>query len=89
MLCKKLPCIWESMCSARLCHLQWSNGMVLPPLTPFLPGPAAAITGLLDQSIQRAGNRPRQTVLLSATLPAGLGDMASINLQNAVSVGFQ
>ena len=73
----------------QLMPLQWSNGIVWLPLTPSLPWPAAAITGMLDQSIQRAGNRPRQTVLLSATLPAGLGDMASINLQNAVSVGFQ
>ncbi len=72
-----------------LCHLQRSIGILLLPLTPFLAWPAAAITGMLDQSIQQASNRPRQTVLLSATLPAGLGDMASINLQNAVSVGFQ
>ena len=35
MLCKRPPCTCESICSARSCHLQQSNGIVLLCLDPL------------------------------------------------------
>ena len=44
---------------------------------------------MLDERAAAAGTRRRQTALLSATLPAGLVGLASLTLQDPVSIGFQ
>lgn len=50
---------------------------------------AGDIISVLDQRTQAAGNRRRQTVLLSATLHANLGTLATLSLTQPVSVGIQ
>lgn len=50
------------------------------------PGEILAIT---DKRTAEAGNRRRQTVLLSATLHSNLDSLASLSLQDPSAVGFQ
>ena len=50
---------------------------------------AGDIISILDQRTEAAGNRRRQTVLLSATLHSNLGALATLSLTQPVSVGIK
>lgn len=50
---------------------------------------AGDIISILDQRTEAAGNRCRQTVLLSATLHSNLGALATLSLTQPVSVGIK
>ncbi|BDA42696.1 DEAD-box ATP-dependent RNA helicase 17 [Coccomyxa sp. Obi] len=47
------------------------------------------ILAITDRRTSEAGNRRRQTVLLSATLHSKLDSLASLSLQNPAAIGFQ
>lgn len=49
---------------------------------------AGEIIGILDKRIAEAGNRRRQTVLLSATLHDKLESLATLSLQDPAAIGF-
>ncbi len=50
---------------------------------------AGDILAITDKRTAEAGNRRRQTVLLSATLHSKLDSLASLSLQNPAAIGFQ
>ena len=50
---------------------------------------AGEIISILDRRVEEAGNRKRQTVLLSATLHSRLSTLASLSLKDFDSIGFQ
>ena len=50
---------------------------------------AGDIIAILDKRTEMSRNRRRQTVLLSATLHANLGKLATLSLTNPVSVGIR
>ena len=47
------------------------------------------IIDILDKRVAEAGNRKRQTVLLSATLHSRLSTLASLSLQDFDPIGFR
>ena len=49
---------------------------------------AGEIISILDRRVEEAGNRKRQTVLLSATLHSRLSTLASLSLKDFDSIGF-
>ena len=57
-------------------------------LSDYMCG-AGDIISILDQRTAAAGNRRRQTVLLSATLHSNLGALATLSLTQPVSVGIK
>lgn len=50
---------------------------------------AGEIIGILDKRVAEAGNRKRQTVLLSATLHSRLSTLASLSLKDFDPIGFR
>lgn len=50
---------------------------------------AGDIITILDKRTELSRNRRRQTVLLSATLHANLGKLATLSLTDPVSVGIR
>ena len=50
---------------------------------------AGEIISILDKRVEEAGNRKRQTVLLSATLHSRLSTLASLSLRDFDSIGFK
>ena len=50
---------------------------------------AGEIISILDKRVEEAGNRKRQTVLLSATLHSRLSTLASLSLRDFDSIGFR
>ena len=50
---------------------------------------AGEIISILDKRVQEAGNRKRQTVLLSATLHSRLSTLASLSLKEFDPIGFR
>ena len=50
---------------------------------------AGEIISILDKRVEEAGNRKRQTVLLSATLHSRLSTLASLSLKEFDPIGFK